>query len=36
MTKPVMVIQAALFTRDYNYRVEYVLTDLVQCIVHIY
>ena len=36
MTEPVMMIQTALFTRDYNYRVVYVLTALVQTIVHIY
>ena len=36
MTKFVMVIQTALFTRDYNYRVVYVITALVQSIVHIY
>ena len=35
MTKPVMVIQTALFTRDYNCRAVYVLTALVQIIVHI-
>ena len=36
MTEPVMVIQTALFTRDYNYRVVYVLTAFLQSIVHIY
>ena len=35
MTKPMMAIQTALFTRDYNYRAVYVLTALVQIIVHI-
>ena len=36
MTKPAMVIQTPLFSRDYNYRVLYVLTAPVQSIVHIY
>ena len=36
MTEPVMVIQTALFTRDYNYRVVYVLTASLQNIIHIY
>ena len=35
MTKPVMVIQTALFTPDCNYRVVYVLTAFLQSIVHI-
>ena len=32
---PVMVIQATLFTSNYNYRVVHVLTSFAQSVVHI-
>ena len=35
MNEPVMVIQPALFTCDYNYPVVYGLTAFLQSIVHI-
>ena len=34
MNEPVMVIRTAIFTRDNNYRVVYVLTAFIQSIVH--
>ena len=36
VTEPMIMIQTALFTRDCNYRVVYVLTAFVQSIAHIY
>ena len=33
MNEPVMVIQTVLFTHDYNYRVVYVLTAILQSVV---
>ena len=36
MNGPVMVIQTVLFIRDYNYRVVYVLTALLQSIARAY
>ena len=36
MNGPVIAIQTALFTRDYNYRVAYVLTTFPLGIVYSY
>ena len=36
INEPVMVIQAAVFTRNYNCQVVQVFTTLLQNIVHIY